>query len=413
MKRDRLRKSLLSQIGSKLFSLAVAIGIGGWTARYLGPSALGILSYVSAIVGLLGPLGNLGVRGSLSALLCSNSPLPGLLGTALCIELVGTVLVALVLVPVALLAKDPVIPALLGLAVLANLFNSAEVFEAELLNRHRGSRIGLADFTQMLFKTAASSAALLLRGPLLLFGALPVFQSLARGWILYQSSESSTLLGLLASARWPTARKLIERGLPIMLSGLSVMIYSKSDLIMLRLFTSTEDVGLYSVAVQVIESMYFLPMIIRETFLPRLAQSGSDAGANQPLKQLFRLTWILGISMSALSFFVLPSLLTVVFGSQYAASSSALKWLAPSAFAVSLNCAMGAWLIAQGFLGLLPQRSLFGAIINILLNLLFIPRIGIYGAALATSISYIMVNIISLIDPRTRKSNLMLIMPFF
>ena len=84
-------------------------------ARYLGPQSLGTLSYVAALVGMLGPLGNLGVKGSLSAMLCEEQSLPGLLGSALLIELAGTLVIALVLIPFAWSAKDPAIMGLIGL----------------------------------------------------------------------------------------------------------------------------------------------------------------------------------------------------------------------------------------------------------------------------------------------------------
>ena len=118
---DRLRHSLLSQGGAQGFKLLVSIGISGWTARYLGPEKLGTLSYVAALVGLLGPLGNLGVKGSLSAMLCEERPLPGLLGSALLIELVGTLVIALVLIPFVLAGKDPLLVGLIVLAVIDKL----------------------------------------------------------------------------------------------------------------------------------------------------------------------------------------------------------------------------------------------------------------------------------------------------
>ena len=115
---DRLRHSLLSQGGAQVFKLLVSIGIGGWMARYLGPENPGTLSYVAALVGLLGPLGNLGVKGSLSAMLCDERPLPGCwISTA--DELIGTLVIAVVLIPFAWAAKDPVLVGLIGLAVIA------------------------------------------------------------------------------------------------------------------------------------------------------------------------------------------------------------------------------------------------------------------------------------------------------
>ncbi len=416
MKRDRLLKSLLSQIGSKLISLAVAIGIGGWTARYLGPSALGTLSYVGAMVGLLGPLGNLGVKGSLSALLCANPPLPGLLGTALCIELVGTALVAIVLVPVALLAKDPVIPSLLALAVLANLFNSAEVFEAELFNRHRGSRVGVADITQTLIGAVASSVALLLQAPLLLFGALPAFQSLIRSCSLYRSAGATALLSLLASARWPVARQLIQRGWPLMLSGFAIMIYMKSDLVMLQWLRSSDEVGKYSVAVRVAESLYFLPMVLSQTFLPRLSLKTIPLNAqinSAVWYQLCQLSWMLGLAMAVGTLIPLAMLLPSVFGEQFRDSIVALQLLAPAAIAVSAGCVSGALLNLQNELRVLTFRTAIGASMNIILNAALIPHYGIAGAAAATTLSqFVAAYALGLLRNETRQSHLILLWPW-
>ena len=415
VKRDRLRKSLLSQIVSKLFSLVLAIGIGGWSARYLGPSGLGKLSFASALVGLLGPLGSLGVKGSLSALLCANKPLPGLLGTALCIELVGTALVGLVLVPVAVLTKDPLIPTLLGLGVLVNLFNSAEVFEAELFNRHRGSQVGVADLIQTLLGSLASSAALLLQAPLLIFGVLPVFQALVRSLSLYRSLGATSLVALLASARWLTAQQLVVRGWPLMLSGFAIIIYMKSDLVMLQWMRSSEEVGQYSVAVRVAESLYFLPMVLSQTFLPKLTvnEASLDNQVNANLTQLYRLSWLLGIGMTIGTLFVLPPLLLLVFGGQYNESVDALRWLSPACFAVATGCASSTWFNTKGCVNLIAIQSGVGAGANIVLNFALIPTLGIAGAALATSASQLIsVYFVPFLNRETREDSSRLLMPW-
>jgi len=56
---------------------------------------------------------------------------------------------------------------------------------------------------------------------------------------------------------------------------------------------------------------------------------------------------------------------------------------------VSTGCASGAWLVTQGHQLLIAQRSAIGALVNILLNMLLIPRMGLIGAAVSTSISYL------------------------
>ena len=386
---DRLRHSLLSQGGAQVFKLLVTIGIGGWTARYLGPQNLGTLSFVTALVGLLGPLGNLGMKGSLSAMLCEEQPMPGLLGSALLIELIGTLVIAVVLIPFAWAAKDPVLVGLIGLAVLGNLFGSSEVFEVELLNRQRGTQLARVGTIQTVAGAGFSILAWMAQMPLLVFGALPVLQAVIRAWLLAASVQATKLVRLLKQASWTTSRILIRRGWPLLLAGLSVMIYMKSDQVMLEWLRGSAEVGQYSVAVRVAESLYFLPIILSNTFVPRIGQGSGDFETDPGLRQLYRSAWLLGVGMMLSSMLVLPPLLPLVFGNKFLPAQSALVWLGPAAFAVATGCASSVWLNRQGFQKLIAQRGAIGALVNIILNLLLIPRMGFVGAALATSFSYV------------------------
>ena len=241
-------------------------------ARYLGPQNLGTLGYVAALVGLLGPLGNLGVKGSLSAMLCEEQPLPDLLGSALLIELVGTVLISVVLIPIAWVARDPVVVGLMALAVVANLLGSSEIFEVELLNRERGTQLARVGTIQTVAGALLSVLALSAQAPLLVFGGLPALQAAIRAWLLVVAAHSAQKLQLFRQASWKTSRLLIQKGWPLLLAGLSVMLYMKSDQVMLEWLRGSEDVGQYSVAVRVTESLYFLPLLLHNTFLPRIGR---------------------------------------------------------------------------------------------------------------------------------------------
>ena len=387
-KPDRLLHSLLSQGGGKIFSLFVAIVISGWTARYLGPQQLGTLSYAAALVGLLGPIGNLGVKGSLSGMLCEKQPLPGLLGSALLIEIVGTLIIALVLIPFAWAANDPFIAGLIALGIVGNLLSSSEVFEVELLNREQGTLLARNDTIQTVAGAVLSVLALIAQAPLLVFGGLPVVKAAIGSWLLARSVQAINLVHLLKQASWITSRALIKRGWPLIFSGLSVVVYMKSDQVMLEWLKGSEDLGQYSVAVKLSESLYFLPLLISKTFLPRIGRGTGVFESDLNLRQLYQLAWLCGVGMTLTSMFLLPLLVPLVFGDKFIPASSALVWLGPAAFAVSTGCASGAWLNTQGYQKIMAQRTALGAVANIVLNLLFIPWIGNVGAALSTSISY-------------------------
>ena len=357
-------------------------------ARYLGPQKLGTLSYVAALVGLLGPLGNLGVKGSLSALLCEERPLPGLLGSALLIELIGTLVIAVVLIPFAWAAKDPVLVGLIGLAVLGNLFASSEVFEVELLNRQWGTKLARIGTIQTVGGAGLSILALMAQMPLIVFGVLPVLQAVIRAWFLAASVQVTNLVYLLKQASWTTSRVLIRRGLPLLLAGFSVMLYVKSDQVMLKWLQGPEDVGQYSVAARVAESLYFLPTILAATFTPRLHSGAGNFETDPVLRQFYRFAWMLGVGISLATIIFVSPMIPLVFGTDFLPAQKLLIWLAPAAFSVSTGCASGAWLNVNGYQKLVAKRSIVGALANVSLNALLIPSMGSKGAAIATFISY-------------------------
>lgn len=385
-------------------------------ARYLGPQNIGTLSYVAALVGLLGPLGSLGVKGSLSAMLCEEQPRPGLLGSALLIELIGTLVIAVVLIPFAWAARDPVVVGLIGLAVVGNLLGSSEVFEVELLNRQQGTQLARLGTIQTVAGAGLSVLALLAQAPLLVFGCLPVIQAGIRGWLLAIAVQAAKPLQLLKQASWETSRDLIKRGWPLLLAGLSVMLYMKSDQVMLEWLRGPADVGQYSVAVRVAESLYFLPVVLSNTFFPMLGGGSGEFQTDPGLRQLYKSAWLLGVGMVALTAFVLPPLTIFVFGEQYRESLDALKCLAPCGFAVATGVASSAWLNRRGgaLLKIIPIRTAAAMILNICLNLWLIPSMGIAGAALATSISYYFATfaVMLVFTAETRRNAFLLLAPF-
>jgi PST family polysaccharide transporter len=282
-----------------------------------------------------------------------------------------------------------VLAGLMGLAVLGNLFSSAEVFEVELLNRQQGSRVARAGLVQTSAGAAFTALVLLSQAPLLAFGAVQSIAVAARAVVLANYRRIGNLWKFLLEASWPTAVRLMKGGWPLLLSGLSVMIYMKSDQVMLEWLRGSEDVGQYSVAVRVAESLYFLPVVLASTFMPHIARGTGVFQSDPALRRLYQSAWLLGIGMAATSILILPALIPWIFGNQFRPAQDVLAWLGPAAFAVSTGSASGAWLNTHNHTALVAIRSVTGAVINIALNLVLIPDQGASGAAIATSASYI------------------------
>jgi len=415
---DRLSRSLLSQITSQLLKLVVAVAIGGWLARYLGPTSLGQLTYVMALLGLLGPLGSLGAKGGLAALLCEPHPLPGLVSTAFGIELLGTGLLSACLLPWIVVEQNPTMSALILAGIVANLFASAEVFEAQLLNQHRGIIVGKIAFFKVVFGAICTLIALVLRAPLLAFGSISALQNAVGALLLTKEARAPGVRRLIAEFNTNALSSLLARGLPLFLTSIAIMFYMKSDQVMLQWLRGSGDVGQYSVAVRLAECFYFVPIILAETFTPRISNSGAlNHGFVQDslfeLNRFYRLSWLTGMGLMLASLLVFPLLIVPVFGQQYSEAKPALMCLSFSTFAACTGCASGSWLTVNDQTWLYAQRSLFGALLNIILNLFMIPPLGIVGAALATSMAHFAaVYVYPMLFSATRGNTLKLLFPW-
>jgi len=245
---------------------------------------------------VFGPLGGLGVKGSLAVLLCESDPLPGLVSTAFCLELLGTAVMSLCLLPWVVLADDPVIPGLIALGVIANFFNSCEVFEADFLSQQRGTVVARVGFLKALAGAVVMISALVMKAPLIVFGGVQAVQNAIAAFLFTWLSFGQQWQKLVAGVTREAAVVLLRKGLPLLVSGLSIMLYMKSDLIVLEWLGGSSDVGQYSVAVRIVESLYFLPLILVDTFLPRISD---DHGflADAELSRLYRLAWLLGVAL--------------------------------------------------------------------------------------------------------------------
>jgi len=80
---------------------------------------------------------------------------------------------------------------------------------------------------------------------------------------------------------------------------------------------------------------------------------------------------------------------------------------------VFLGAAVGQYLIAENFNKLTFIRTGFGAIVNIVLNLILIPSMGMMGSAIATLIAYASSTLFVLFIPKVRDQGIMMLKSLF
>lgn len=411
---ESLLKSLFSQISLRFLGMAMGLFVTAWVARYLGPLTYGKLNYSLALIAVAGSTRGLGIKTALASLLSNPSQHRTLLHSAFTLELLSSLLHALILLLIAFSSSDNLIFFFIVCGAVALIFDSSEVYESFLFHQERGSLVAKSIFFQTSAFSASSLIGLTLCFPSFYFGFPEILQRATKFFFLRRITSILNPQVVGISLHFSSCKVLLRKGLPFMISALGVVVYMKSDILMLEWLTSSFDVGQYSTAVRITETLYFLPLVLSQTLMPRILNSTSLL-PDQILsntKQLYRQSWILGFLMTAITLFVFPPLSSLILGSQYSSVGLILIYLAPASFAVSLGTASSFWLNANGYGRVAAQRSFLGAISNLALNYFLIPTYGPVGAAIATSVSYIIsVLVIGLLDQRLRNNTLLLIFP--
>lgn len=393
----------------KILRMGVGLLVGVWVARYLGPEQFGLFSFSTAFVGLFGAVAGLGLQGIVVRdivrdVACKEETL----GTSAVLQFIGGLLAYCLLLgtifwlrPDDTLAK--VLVAILGSTM---LFRASEVavywFESQVQSKY----IVWTQNSVFLVAAVIKVVLILTHAPLVAFAWAFVFEALVVALLI------SVMLSLRGPklrhlrVNWIRAKSLLQHSWPLMLSGIAIMIYMKIDQIMLGQMVGDEAVGIYSAAVRISEVWYFIPMMIIASLFPTIiaAKKSSEDLYYQSLQRLYDLMVVLAVLVALPMTFLSSLVVTLLFGDAFIDAGAVLAIHVWGAIFVFLGVASGQWFIAENLQILSLQRTLLGAVVNVVLNFFLIPLLGSIGAALATVISQAMAAFLfDLVQPVTRK----------
>ncbi len=184
---------------------------------------------------------------------------------------------------------------------------------------------------------------------------------------------------------------IFKRAAPLMGQILLGLLLYNMDVIFLRVLIDSVAVGHYAAAYMLISFLANIGMVYGLSLLPAMAKE-TEADAAQEgryvtiemyhtaLAHVFAVTMPVAVG----GMFVAYNIINIGFGPAYEASTAALQvlvWVIP--VAVFRNVPWSA-LIARDRQDLLMRSTLYAVGVNVVLNLLLIPRIGMVGAAFAT-----------------------------
>ena len=148
-------------------------------------------------------------------------------------------------------------------------------------------------------------------------------------------------------------------------------------------------VGHYAVSVKITKIWNFLGVAITGSVFPAIINA-KKKDSNLYLSRLQNLYDMMagtGILIGLAITFAAPVLVVAIFGPSYEPSIGVLKIQIWAILFVFLGVSSSKWLVAENLQKITLYRTALGAVINVIMNLILIPSMGIKGAALATVVS--------------------------
>lgn len=391
----------------QMFGLALSFFIGVWVVRYLGPENYGVLSYSLAFAGIFSFIAGLGVDNILNRELVKfPEKRDELMGTAFRLKLIGGfIALGITVASVFIINPSNLIKFLVIIYSFTFIFQSLNVISTFFQSKVEAKKNVRA-------QVLSSSLTSILKIVIILSGLGVI-------WIMIAYTIDSLFIVIifvlsyrkykLEMSNWKFNKKLAQQILSssylLMFTSASTLLYMKIDQVIIRELLDERAVGLYSAAIKLSEIWYFIPGVICVSLFPAIINSKKTSQESYygRLKKLFILIFALSVIIAIIVSSLAGPIIYLLFGEDYLESVSVLRIYSWSIIGFFLGIVSSYYLLAENYIKIYFFSSFFVAILNIILNILLIPKFGINGAAIATLISYSFLISGLLFFKRTRK----------
>lgn len=400
---------LFGQISRSVIILFVGI----YVARYLGPKSYGLLSYAVSFVALFLAIAYLGL-GSIIVreLVEDEKKRDEILGTAFFLKATGSLLLlGIIGLIIKFAIKDSPAKPIIFVVALVTVPQSFGViafyFQSRVLSKYTvycsiGSRVCSSVIVVLLIYFKAGvvhfAVVMLIESVISSLGLVVAYTK--QGFSIFKWRIKLDLV-----------RQLLRDSWPLILSGISVSIYMKIDQVMIKGMLDTEAVGNYAVSVRLSEAWYFVPRVFADSVFPAIvnARKMGEQLYHRRLEQLYALMTWSAIGIALPTTFLADRIVGLLFGAQYQHAAAVLKIYIWAGVFVFLGIAIGRYLVSENYTKINFLRAFIGMVVNIVLNIILIPRYGINGAAFATVVSYFMATFFVGFIPKTREQAVLML----
>lgn len=183
-------------------------------------------------------------------------------------------------------------------------------------------------------------------------------------------------------------KDLLTLGFSYALALFIISLNYRVDIVILQRLVSPQDLGQYTLGVNLAELLWQLPAALGVVVFSRSANAQDARLFSQSVAKLLRVTFVVAVAGALLLGLGADIFIRLVYGEAFLPSANVLRFLLPGIVAFTLFKVLNLDLAGRGkpmvaLLALLPA-----VLLNVVLNFVLVPVYGINGSAMASTISY-------------------------
>lgn len=392
----------------QVLRLLAGVLVGIYVARHLGPIQFGTFSYAGAFVALFSSIAKLGLDGIVVRELVNHPDHRNeILGTAFWLKVVAGFSAIGIIIGILPWTSNDYETNLYILIIASGLiFQSIEIVDFYFQSTTQAKYVAICKTIQLAISSVVKLYLIWIDADLLWFVTVALFDQVTLGLALLFIFYAKGDLSALSHFSKDTASSLLKYSWPLIISSLATILYMRIDQIMIKEMLGAENVGFYSAALRLSETVYVIPMIICTSLFPAIisAKNVSQEMFDRRILILFEIMALLSILIAIPMSLFADVFITLLFGKAYLLATDVLVIHVWGGTFVFLGVAASKWMLAENITKHTMYRTLAGAGLNIALNLFLIPIYGIRGAAIATLITYFTTSVLmNYINFKTRR----------
>jgi O-antigen/teichoic acid export membrane protein len=399
VQRDSISRNAGSTFVVKMVGAVFTATLAIFLPRALGPEEYGVFMLAMGIGGLVFLPADLGIAQSAARFVAesvSDRPaVRALISDAVRLKLVATALVSLALAalagPIASGYDTPELTWPLRILAISIFFESFLLLYNALFQAL--GRVG--EYIRVVMLESASEVSLTIAIVLLGGGAAGAMAGRAAAYA-FAAGYGFVVIGRTIGRRVSVSRKagggnlrrIMGYGSALLVIDGAFTLFSRLDAILIGAIVSVTAVGFFEAPIQLMVFLGFVGQSIGAGVAPRMARS---EGQRPELPALERGLWIMllfqGVFVAPLLVWAEP-IVDLLWGSSYSEAADVMRALAPYAFLVGISPMLA---LSVNYLGEARRRIPFaiGAVlINVAIDVVLLPEIGIVAAAIGTGVAY-------------------------